>query len=438
MPDTTLKTQALDLAFHPLADILFVGLLDGQIRCYSYDSSGDTTLKWKTRPSKKSCRALDVRHDGSHLWGGNKSGSIHTIDTETGSIVGERLHAHETAISRIITLGSNMNMFASGDDNGVIKIWDSRSPASDASAIRTLSHHTDYISDFAWLSGKRHLVATSGDGTLSVIDVRSNKTKPFAQSEDQEDELLSVVPIKGGAKLVIGTQLGPLSIFDRAKGYADCVDRFLGHPSSVETMVSLSSSQITQDVIATGSSDGLIRVVQIHPSKFLGVIAAHGTTSTDQEGEDSGKPGQSNTEGFPIERMKLDRNGKWLASISHDEILKLTDVEGALEGSDEEEEEYVDADGLVSDQSNDDDEEQGQDEGEHDSEHDEKEESDAAELDESDTNHAVVADEQGSESESSTGPTDKQSKKRKKRELKREERKKRKKSGPVNTFFADL
>lgn len=37
----------------------------------------------------------------------------------------------------------------------------------------------------------------SGDGTLSVIDVRSKKTEPVAQSEDQEDELLSLVTIKG-------------------------------------------------------------------------------------------------------------------------------------------------------------------------------------------------------------------------------------------------
>ena len=29
------------------------------------------------------------------------------------------------------------------------------------------------------------------------MDVRSKKPKPFAQSEDQEDELLSLVAIKG-------------------------------------------------------------------------------------------------------------------------------------------------------------------------------------------------------------------------------------------------
>jgi hypothetical protein len=41
------------------------------------------------------------------------------------------------------------------------------------------------------------LMCASGDGTLSVMDVRSKKSEPFTHSEDQEDELLSIVPFKG-------------------------------------------------------------------------------------------------------------------------------------------------------------------------------------------------------------------------------------------------
>jgi len=83
------------------------------------------------------------------------------------------------------------------------------------------------------------------------------------------------------------------------------------HPSSIDALCAL-----TPDVILSGSSDGLIRAVQIFPTKFLGVLADHGE--------------------FPIERLKLDRQGKWLGSASHDEVLKLTDVGDALEDSDEE------------------------------------------------------------------------------------------------------
>jgi len=147
-----------------------------------------------------------------------------------------------------------------------------------------------------------------------VMDVRANKEEPLAQSEDQEDELLSIVPIKGNTKFVVGTQQGILSIFNRNKGWGDCVDRIPGHPSSIDALCAL-----TPDVILSGSSDGLIRAVQIFPTKFLGVLADHGD--------------------FPIERLKLDRQGKWLGSASHDEILKLTDVGDALEESEDEKDE---------------------------------------------------------------------------------------------------
>jgi WD repeat-containing protein 55 len=244
--------------------------------------------------------------------------------------------------------------------------------------------------------------------------------------------------------VLLGTQLGPLTIFDRTKGYGDCVDRFVGHPSSVETMVSLSSSQITQDVIATGSSDGLIRVVQIHPSKFLGVIAAHGMSSAEQGHEGRSDDNlQSNTEGLPIERMKLDRHLKWLGSISHDELLKLTDIEGALEGSEEDSDEQVDAVDVVNDQQN---EQETKTRGHAHGKSDEDENADEVQADEDDIPHLAVnvpeeANGQESDSEASlpAAPSDrKQSKKRKKKELKREERKKRNKGGRTNSFFADL
>ena len=41
-------------------------------------------------------------------------------------------------------------------------------------------------------------------------------------SEDQEDELLSIVQMKGGSKAVVGTSLGILSVWNRKSGWGDC------------------------------------------------------------------------------------------------------------------------------------------------------------------------------------------------------------------------
>jgi len=167
---------------------------------------------------------------------------------------------------------------------------------------------------FLWLSDKKHLVVTSGDGTLSVVDVRSNKTTPFAQSEDQEDELLSAVAIKNGSKVVVGTQMGILSIFNRKSGWGDCVDRVPGHPHSIDTLCTLPSSYpSSHSTILTGSSDGLVRVVQLLPTKLLGIVADHGD--------------------FPVERVVIDRagEGRWVGSVGHEDVLKLTDLRDIFE-----------------------------------------------------------------------------------------------------------
>lgn len=305
MPDIKLKNQPFDVAFHPKEPVVFSSLLTGQVCAWSYDdATGETSSSWSVRPSKRTARALSIEESGDEIWMGGKSGSLFQLSTRDGSMARERDSAHECPINRVYCV--NRNLVASGDDDGVIKLWDPRQ----ADSIRTYSQHFDYITDFTYFDDKRQLVATSGDGHLSVIDIRSNKSTPLTVSEDQEDELLSIVPIKGGQKAIVGSGLGILSVWNRQLGWADSVDRIPGHPASIDAIVAL-----TPDIIATGSEDGMIRVIQVLPHKFLGVVATH--------------------EEFPVERIRLDRNNKWLGSVSHDECLKLTDVEDLFEDSDE-------------------------------------------------------------------------------------------------------
>ena len=74
-------------------------------------------------------------------------------------------------------------------------------------------------------------------------------------SEQIEDELLSLVVMKRGRKVVCGSQEGVLDIFSWDE-FGDVSDRFPGHPNSVDALL-----KIDEDTIVTGSSDGLIRCV---------------------------------------------------------------------------------------------------------------------------------------------------------------------------------
>ncbi|PIL29027.1 hypothetical protein GSI_09075 [Ganoderma sinense ZZ0214-1] len=287
MPDIPVDAQIFDLAFHPQRPLVTTGLLTGYVTAFGYDEQGNYEEKFSIRPSKKSCRTLTMSEDGSNVWAAGKAKAIHVVDVGSGEIVETRAAAHEW-----------------------VPLWDPRKQ----DAVRKYTHHFDFISDFLWLDDKKQLVATSGDGTLSVMDVRSKKMEPVAQSEDQEDELLSLLPIKGGQKIVVGTQLGILSVFNRKSGWGDCVDRIPGHPQSIDALCAIPSRYPNaQSTILTGSSDGLLRAVQLFPTKLLGVVADHGE--------------------FPIERMAVDMNGegRWVGSVGHEEVLKLTDLQEVFE-----------------------------------------------------------------------------------------------------------
>ena len=67
----------------------------------------------------------------------------------------------------------------------------------------------------------------------------------------------------------------------------------------------------------TGSSDGLIRVVQLLPTKLLGIVTDHGD--------------------YPVERVVIDRagEGRWVGSVGHEDVLKLTDLKDIFEDEDE-------------------------------------------------------------------------------------------------------
>jgi len=408
--DVSLSSDALDIAFNPASssNLLATGLISGKISLIDYsalneqqsrsrpgsasdgssdeeskeddeeedddDDDDDSTSapikgkgkgkaklcekKWTIRPSNNSCRGVYFDQDGTSLFSVSKDGSIFRIDTETGSIVSQWKKAHEAAPSRLISIEANL--LATGDDDGVVCLWDPRK--SSTTAIRSYTHHFDWITSMLWCqhlappkapklskeerekkqikeekkrrrkdrkremrgeddadeeqgeqsakSSRERLVCTSGDGTLSVIDIRSGPSGVDV-SEDQEDELLSIASVKQDTKLVVGTQLGILSLWAPTRGLLDHVDRIPGHPASVDAMCTLD-----HDTVLTGSSDGLVRVVQILPHKLLGIVADHG--------------------GLPVERLA--RKDNWLASVGHGAEVKLTDLSPLLGDDDEDEE----------------------------------------------------------------------------------------------------
>ncbi|XP_058723829.1 WD repeat-containing protein 55-like isoform X1 [Vicia villosa] len=256
--EINLGKLAFDIDFHPSDNLVATGLIDGDLNLYRYsadNTNSDPVRVLEVHAHTESCRAARFINGGRALLTGSPDFSILATDVESGSTIARLDNAHEAAINRLINLTEST--VASGDDDGCIKVWDTR----ERSCCNSFEAHEDYISDITFSSDAMKLLATSGDGTLSDCNLRRNKVQ--AQSEFSEDELLSVVLMKNGRKVVCGSQTGILLLYSWGC-FKDCSDRFVDLSSnSIDTMLKLD-----EDRIITGSENGMINLVGILPNRI--------------------------------------------------------------------------------------------------------------------------------------------------------------------------
>jgi len=299
--DIQCEEQIFDIDFHPSINCIAIGMIDGSVSLYKYGvNEGDNSLMMSSKLHSKSCRGLAFSEQGDSLYTISSDRSIKGVDG-TGAIKMNIEDAHDNPINKCLILSglgrTESTMIATGDDSGCVKIWDTR-VSSNNNAIMSWKLHEDFISGFSYNHDASTLLSVSGDGTLGVYDVR--KATNTYRSDEQEAELLCVQCIKGGKKVICGTQDGVILIFSWGK-WGDCSDRYPGHPQTVDCMLSIDDT-----TVFTGSSDGLIRVVTLQPNKILGVVGDH--------------------EDFPVEGIKSSFDRRILGSFAHDEILRFWDV----------------------------------------------------------------------------------------------------------------
>ncbi|KAF9587149.1 hypothetical protein IFM89_039632 [Coptis chinensis] len=234
---------------------------------------------------------------------------------------------HLAAVNRLVNLTETT--IASGDDNGCIKVWDTRQ----RTCCNSFDAHEEYISDMTYAADSLKLLGTSGDGTLSVCSLRKNKV--LTQSEFSEDEPLSVVLMKV-LKMVsfllplfswvrkrlvmyfeerscVGVLHGKWPKSDLWNSEWGFVTVFLGifqglQSNSIDVLLKLD-----EDRVITGTENGLISLIGILPNRIIQPIAEHSE--------------------YPVERLAYSHDRKFLGSISHDQMLKLWDLDDLLQGS---------------------------------------------------------------------------------------------------------
>ncbi|KAI2513739.1 hypothetical protein MHU86_522 [Fragilaria crotonensis] len=354
--------QPLDLAFHPInPNLMAAGLVDGTIEVHEVpnnegenedygsdeDSESDTILSTipvhtmqisSDQRKVPSCRSILFSHDGQNLYTGGSGGDICALDADISCSLGGsetallwRLPPRSEAVHSLKQLPTSATcgpLLCAGYENGTVRLWDTRlcgSNTSKKACVMTWDEHEDYISGFEHDADGTTLLASSADCSISVMDMRKavnpqTRSEAIRRSDDQEDEMLSIVLLKNGRKVMCGSQQGVLSVWSWGV-WGDVSDRFPGHPCSIDALL-----KVDEDTVLTGASDGIIRLVQLHPDKLLGVLGEH--------------------DGYPVEKLQFNSDRTYVGSVSHDNFIRLWDARVLHDDNDndddeEEEEEEV-------------------------------------------------------------------------------------------------
>ncbi|KAJ8599981.1 hypothetical protein CTAYLR_001805 [Chrysophaeum taylorii] len=280
--DLSLDATPFSLDFHGSRNALAVGLVTGEV-CV-HDLAAAEVRRFPA--GSGSCRVVAWHHDT--VLTGYESGAVVAWDVARGARV-----SHKKLDGAASACLASETAYCVGDDLGNVYVWDAR-----AGDMLRAKPHEDFVSGIAAHDGL--ILACAADGRLSVLEPRRNLDR-VSTSDPQDDELLSIQVIKGGRKVVCGTQTGALVIWSWGR-WGDSSDRALGHPESVDAML-----KVDEDILCTGSSDGLLRVVRVQPGlHLLGVLGDH--------------------DGFPIERLASNHDLSLVASLSHDTVVRFWDA----------------------------------------------------------------------------------------------------------------
>lgn len=167
-PDINIDDYVVDLTFHPDQDILAAGTISGDALIYKYSVDGNVLVN-TLELHVKAIRDIEFNYDGNVLFSASKDRSILLTDIESGKFIRCYEQAHEQPVTEMNVFDEHL--FATGDDDGTVKLWDTRDKSS--SPIFSLKEVDDYITAIATNDARKILLTTSGDGYLTAINIGS-------------------------------------------------------------------------------------------------------------------------------------------------------------------------------------------------------------------------------------------------------------------------
>lgn len=255
----------------------------------SLNGLGSIEVIWRTRRHKGSCRTLCYSHDGVVCYSAGTDGLVKAFDSETGKVISKVAlpldkNGEIDGPSLLHALSPQTLLVAT--DSGALHVYSLAGNGSQIAATPSTTYHPHKDEHVAGLteippsesstSGFAKQWITVGGSTLAVMDLYKGV---IATSEDQEEELTSVMYISGlkkggtsvGEKVLVGQADGVVSLWERGV-WGDLDERIVvdrGN-SAIECLCSVPADfvpkgklKMNEKIVAAGLEDGTIRFLRI-------------------------------------------------------------------------------------------------------------------------------------------------------------------------------
>merc|ERR1712227_663073 len=262
-----LKTPVWDAKFHPTEKLVVAGDLNGIIRAWSFDDDDSSApeLQLEGEAHSDSVRGVSLSPSGDRLFTIGTDKQLLISDVKTGKPFLSLQDAFED--SPYCISSTNENVIATGDEGGVVRLFDIRKKNPIDELLIDDGRCEDGINSIYQSTDGKYLLVASGDGTLSTYNC---KRRIFLmETESFGTDLCCVIGVKNESKALVTASDGMIQLYNWNE---------FGHPSDMfpgHTKGDLTACRLNDQVVLTGDVKGAIRAVNILPNRILSDIGVH-------------------------------------------------------------------------------------------------------------------------------------------------------------------
>ena len=212
---------AKDIAVDPNDYRLYLATDSGHILAFEEDADHSIHRVNKVRVCKHSIRRIMKLGDGllvadtegSLFWSSSEATEEDAAVEIKVSGAGGDENVVLGPVSAMVSHQYNGTIYV-GNESGDVFICKLSTKEKLLTVEQKFDHHDDYISCLVVVPQKKTLLVGSGDGTMSVIDLKRKKVVASTKNHEEDVTALALLSAEGRDRVILGTSLGTLKLFE--------------------------------------------------------------------------------------------------------------------------------------------------------------------------------------------------------------------------------